>query len=72
MTLTFEQILDAVVERTTHQRYRFLCGDDSPDKNGWRTQVVDRYYRLTGNLEHAVHHLDPNAPPPVSCCAVPG
>jgi hypothetical protein len=66
--MTFDEILQAVIDHTKHERYRFLCSDESPDKNAWINEVVDRYYRITGNLENAAQHLDLNAPPPEPCC----
>ena len=46
--MSFEEILAYVIQATGHERYRFLCGDESPDKNGYREIVISRYFALTG------------------------
>ena len=47
--MTFEEILEHVIQATGHERYRFLCGDESPDKNGYRSIVINRHFALTAN-----------------------
>ena len=40
---TFQEQLDLVVERTKHERYRWLCSDENPDvesREGYRAEVI--------------------------------
>jgi hypothetical protein len=43
--MTLAEALDIVVERTHHERYRWLCSDDNPDaaqRDGYRRLVMQQ------------------------------
>jgi hypothetical protein len=44
--MIFDEILDFVVERTKHKRYRDLVAESYPDRDFWRQHVIDRYEEL--------------------------
>lgn len=55
MNEDFEAILSHVIEKTGHERYRWLTSEANPDekaRTGYRRLVVERYQQLLSEPEY--------------------